>query len=125
MTDLVRGHFEVARERRNTHQPAKLMHDLEPFDLIRLAEERAGAGPVRDIDQRDFPQEAREEFSDARNYLVWLHHQLDRGAPLNLDIVEELRAEVASALGGTAYVFDRLERIRVLMADWRHLDVAA
>jgi hypothetical protein len=40
--------------------------------LIHFAEERAGAGPVRDPDARDFPLEVLEELADARNYLVWL-----------------------------------------------------
>lgn len=125
MTDLVRGHLELARERRFTHEPADQLFRIKPVVLVRLAEERAGRGPLRDVDRRDLVQEAREEFADARNYLVWLRAQIDRGAPLNLHVVEELRAEIATALGHTAFVFDRAERIRDLMTQWRPVDLAA
>jgi hypothetical protein len=126
VTDLVRGHFELARERRFTYEPAAELFRIKPVVLVKLAESRAGAGPVRNIDLRDLVQDTREEYADARNYLVWIRAQLDRGAHLNLHIVDELRAEVSTALGHTAFVFERAERIRHLMNDWRPLlDIAA
>jgi hypothetical protein len=126
MIDLARGHAELGRERRWTYDAARGIHQLEPTALVTLAESRAGAGPVQSIDIRDFVQEAREELADARNYLVWLRHQLDRGAHLNLELVDVLRRDVRAALADTALTFERVEQIRALMTDWRHaIDLAA
>lgn len=124
--NLERGHTELGRERYWTYDAARGIHHLEPAVLVDLAELRAGGGPVRSIDIRDFVQEVREELSDARNYLVWLRHQLDRGAHLNLDLVDVLRREVRGALADTALTFERVERIRSLMHNWRHaIDLAS
>lgn len=124
--DLERGHAELGKERRWTYDAARGIYELEPKVLVELSELRAGHGPVTSIDIRDFVQEVREELSDARNYLVWLRHQLDRGAHLNLDLVDVLRREVRAALADTALTFERVEGIRSLMHDWRHaIDLAA
>lgn len=113
-----RAHIDISRERRRTYEAARTLHGIEPLDLVTLAEERAGIAPVRDIDVRDFVQEAREEFADGRNYLVWIAAQVDRGAHLNLARADLIRAKVIQALGGTALVYELVEQIRELMTGW-------
>jgi hypothetical protein len=63
------------------------------LELSEFAEDRAGTGPVVDVEQRDFALEALEELADARNYLVWLA-RLHAGHPATVRLVDAIGALV-------------------------------
>lgn len=113
-----RAHAAIARERRRTYEASRA-NGIEPVELVRLAEERAGVAPVRDLPRRDFVQEAREELADCRNYLVWLAAQVDHWAHLAPHLAVALRAHIGIALGVVAQLFEHVEQLRVMMVDFR------
>lgn len=80
--------------------------------LIEFAEERAEAGPVRDVATRDLMQDGLEELADCRNYLVWAIQDLERlsFAPDRADALQELY----EALAETARSFARIKRAQEL-----------
>lgn len=113
-----RAHAAVALERRRTYEAAR-SNGIEPVELVRLAEARAGVTPVRDLERRDFVQEAREELADCRNYLVWLAAQVDHWAHLAPHLAIAIRTRVVVTLGVLAQLFDHVEQLRVMMAEFR------
>lgn len=80
--------------------------------LVAFAEDRAGAGPVRDLETRDFGLEVREELADARNYLVWQLLQEFQSVELDDEVIEL----ITRALESVVEAFDYAVRARLRKA---------
>lgn len=100
-------------ERQRTMEPAALLFELRPITLCRLAELRAGSGPVVDIETREFDREVLEELADARNYIVWRLQQIDlaiTAANGSGRGFEEIRASWVQAMAGVAFAWEHAAR---------------
>jgi len=85
---------DVEWERRFTTEAARAV-GVDPAGFIAFSEARILAGPLRRGYERDMLMEAREEFSDARNYLCWRAQQLvASGDATGLPAVGELLARL-------------------------------
>jgi hypothetical protein len=98
---------DTAFERAWTTQAAETVH-VDAEGLNDFAELRAGDGPVRDLETRDFGREIVEELADARNYLTW--RALQEMHRLEAD--GELTEMVAHALAAVTLAYDWAARIR-------------
>jgi hypothetical protein len=92
---------DVATEERVTGVAA-LMRNVDPEPLLVMARERAGGGPVVNVDQRDLAQEALEEAADGRNYCVWRLAQLPPGA------LDQARERFVNAVGHFVAAFEEI-----------------
>jgi hypothetical protein len=101
MTSLPRELDDIAAEQVATVVSA-LRHGVDPEPLVTMARERAGVGPVVNVDQRDLAQEALEEAADGRNYCVWRLAQLPPGA------LDEARERFVNAVGHFVAAFEEI-----------------
>lgn len=99
---------DVELERALTLQASKAA-GVKCVVLSHFAEQRAGAGDVRDPD-RDLALEALEELADARNYLVWAATRAAAAPTSDVDVLERVEA----ALVPLAQAFDATVRLHDL-----------
>lgn len=97
-------------ERSWTRQAGESARARTIEQLITFAEARAGDGPVRELADRDFAREIREELADARNYLVWAARQ----EMANSEPDGEMTAAIAQTLACVTQAFDGALKIRDL-----------
>lgn len=107
-------------ERERTAEAASALTAVRPDRLIEFAELRAGHGPVRDIETRDFGRELLEELADARNYATWWARQLALWPPEDADLHIALATSISWSLAHTAVAFQHATQARELSVDIRN-----